>query len=383
MKLYLYIYSTFLMLLFFPVENAAAQDSLAFDGQLSAWMHYNPSNTLQFYAGARYIPQLSIGIPFKSKERLIDFEASAKIFGSIGFHAFDTSYSSGNIKPYRLWLRYSTPQFEVRLGLQKINFGSATMLRPLMWFDQIDPRDPLKLTDGVWGLLARYYFLNNANIWLWTLYGNDKRKGWESFTSESKIPEFGGRFQSPLSKGEIAVSYHNRTADLTNIADSMLQKSKVNENRLGFDIKLDVIIGCWLEASWSNYSKNIGTFTNQHIINAGVDYTFGLGSGLTVIYEQLLASYDQNAFEFENTTSFSLLNLSYPLGVFDNVSAIIYYDWTNHNVYNFLNWQKQFNKFSFFVMGYFNPAQYKIPAQGDNESIYAGSGLQIMFVLNH
>ena len=69
-------------------------------------------------------------------------------------------------------MRYSSDQFELRLGLQKINFGSASMLRPLMWFDQMDPRDPLHLTDGVWGLLARYYFLNNANIWLWGLYGN-------------------------------------------------------------------------------------------------------------------------------------------------------------------------------------------------------------------
>lgn len=35
-----------------------------------------------------------------------------------------------------------------------------------MRFDQVDPRDPLKLTDGVRGLLGRYCFLNNADIWL-------------------------------------------------------------------------------------------------------------------------------------------------------------------------------------------------------------------------
>ena len=63
-------------------------------------------------------------------------------------------------------------KLHIEPGLQKINFGSATMLRPLMWFDQVDPRDPLQLTDGVWGVLGRYYFLNNANIWLWGLYGN-------------------------------------------------------------------------------------------------------------------------------------------------------------------------------------------------------------------
>ena len=86
----------------------------------------------------------------------------------------------------------------VRGGLQKINFGSANLLRPLMWFDQIDPRDPLQLTDGVWGILGRYYFLNNANIWVWGLIGNDQRKGWEVIPSVKNKPEFGFRVQMPI-----------------------------------------------------------------------------------------------------------------------------------------------------------------------------------------
>ena len=61
-------------------------------------------------------------------------------------------------KPYRLWLRYSTSHLEIRAGLQKINFGSSNILRPLMWFDKMDFRDPLMLTDGVYALLGRYYF---------------------------------------------------------------------------------------------------------------------------------------------------------------------------------------------------------------------------------
>jgi hypothetical protein len=72
---------------------------------------------------------------------------------------FNSFSSNGDIKPYRLWARYSTSQLEIRAGLQKINFGSANILRPLMWFDQMDPRDPLQLTDGVWGILGRYYTL--------------------------------------------------------------------------------------------------------------------------------------------------------------------------------------------------------------------------------
>ncbi|MBN2274896.1 MAG: hypothetical protein JXK95_11220, partial [Bacteroidales bacterium] len=152
-----------LILLFASAScRGMAQDSLQFKGQMSAWALYNPGNTLPIYLGGRYIPQLNYSIQLPKKGK-IDFEASANINGMAGFHPFDTGNTDGKIKPYRLWARYSTRQFELRLGLQKINFGSASMLRPLMWFDKLDPRDPLQLTDGVWGLLARYYFLNNAN----------------------------------------------------------------------------------------------------------------------------------------------------------------------------------------------------------------------------
>merc|ERR1712127_1137306 len=106
----------------------------------------------------------------------------------------------------------NTNQFELRVGLQKIDFGSASLLRPIQWFNQIDPRDPLQLTNGVYGVLGRYYFLNNANIWLWTLYGNEKTRGFDALETNKKVPEFGGRIQYPTKKGEIALSYHHRSA---------------------------------------------------------------------------------------------------------------------------------------------------------------------------
>ncbi|MCK7489842.1 MAG: ABC transporter ATP-binding protein [Anaerotruncus sp.] len=39
----------------------------------------------------------------------------------------------------------------------------------MMWFDTIDPRDPLQLTDGVYALLLRYYTRGNANFWAWAM----------------------------------------------------------------------------------------------------------------------------------------------------------------------------------------------------------------------
>jgi hypothetical protein len=362
--------------------SRTSADSLSIKGQLSLWANYNINNSLPIITGGRYIPSAYYGIGSGSNKHL-DFEASANVFGSFAFHPFDTSYSDGGLKPYRLWMRYSSDQFEIRLGLQKINFGSASMLRPLMWFDQMDPRDPLQLTDGVWALLVRYYFLNNANIWLWGLYGNHDPRAWEIIPSNKKIPEFGGRIQIPVASGEAAISYHHRTADNRGMVIFNNYFEKIPEDRFGFDARWDFVTGLWIEGSWTRKRLNLGTLTNQEIINAGIDYTFGLGNGLYVAYEHLLMSYDQKAFEFANRTSFSLLTVSYPVGFFDKASAIIYYNWTNKTIYNFITWQKQLDNIMLYVMGYWNPDFYQLPAQTASQNYYAGKGVQIMFVFNH
>ncbi len=363
-------------------DSAKIQDSFLFKGQLSIWSHYNENNTLPLWSGIRYIPQINYKINLK-KNNLIDFEASANLFGNIGLEPFDSSNVDGKTKPYRFWARYSTEQFEFRAGLQKINFGSATLIRPLMWFDQIDPRDPLQLTDGVWAALARYYFLNNANLWFWALYGNKNLKGWEMIKTNENTAEFGGRFQSPVPGGEAGISYHHRIADSREFSIPEFQYANVPENRIGLDAKFDYVVGFWMEASWVNKGKDMGMYTNQELINLGVDYTFGIGNGLTLIFEQFLAAADKKAFEFGQTTTFSLLNLTYNIDLFDNINAIIYYDWVNNRIYNFVNWQKQFNKWAFYLMGYANPKDYNIPSIGATENLYAGWGVQVMVVFNH
>jgi hypothetical protein len=358
------------------------QDSIRFSGQLSSWVIINEGNDLPLWGGVRYIPQINYSIPDAPKGQF-DSEFSANIFGSAGLYPFDTISTSCAIKPYRAWIRYSSDQFELRLGLQKLNFGSASILRPLMWFDQLDPRDPLHLTDGVWGVLGRYYFLNNANIWLWGLYGNKDPKGWEVAGTNRRFPEGGGRIQLPVPSGEAALSYHYRIADTREIGILVPAFSEIKENRIGFDVKLDMVIGFWIEGSWVTKNKDLGIFTNQEILNTGIDYTFGIGNGLYVVFEQLIAANDERAFEFQNTTTFTLMSISYPLGLFDNISGIVYYDWKNKSSYNFINWQKQFNNLSLYFMGYWNPEKYNIPAQGSGQNLFAGRGIQLMLVLNH
>jgi hypothetical protein len=358
-----------------------AQQKLEFDGQLSGAVSFSPDNTLDWFGGGRYIPELSYKIPIDSMQ-FFDFEASANISGSVLFHPFNASDTKGSIDPYRVWARYSGSQYEIRVGLQKIDFGVATMLRPLQWFNQVDPRDPLELTNGVYGALGRYYFLNNANIWLWALYGNEKTRGFDAVETNKKIPEFGGRIQHPVPKGEIAFSYHHRIANSSDL-QGIPQFEKIEENKFGVDGKWDVTVGLWFEATHSHKSKNIGKLTNQTLFNIGSDYTFGVGNGLNIVAEHLISSFDQDAFAFKNTSHISALTASYPISFFDNLSTIFYYDWEAENLTFFVNFEHQFKKLTGYLMLFYNPETQQGIQLNELVNNFSGPGIRLMFVYNH
>lgn len=372
----------FIFILFlFSTNFIFAQNKLDFDGQYSAISSFSPDNKLDWFLGGRYLPQLSYKIPLDSPN-FIDFEVSANLSASNLFHPFDSSCFNSSINPYRFWARYSGKQYEIRLGLQKIDFGSASILRPLQWFNQIDPRDPLQLTNGVCGALGRYNFLNNANIWLWVLYGNEKTRGFDVIETNEKIPEAGARIQLPIKKGEIAFSYHHRTSK-TNDLDFVPQFEKIPENKIGIDAKFDLKVGLWFEATHSFKSKNIKNFTYQTLINIGTDYTFGIGKGLNVIAEHLIVNFDEKAFDFKNPVNISALITRYPLGFFDNLSAIFYYSWEQEDFTFFLNYEHQFNKITGYVMAYVNPETQQGIQQNDLVNNFAGPGIRLMLVYNH
>lgn len=371
----------FLIVLILNTILAFGQNKLEFDGQLSAFGNISPDNDLDVLFGARYIPELDYSIPLDSTSN-IDFQASVNLDGDIAFSPFYKSEENGNLDPYRIWARYSTEQFELRAGLQKMDFGSATMLRPLQWFNQIDPRDPLALTNGVYGLLSRYYFTNNANIWTWVLYGNEKTRGFDVVKTYDKRPEYGGRVQIPVPKGEMALSYHHRTADSRelSIVDSFEQ---IAEDRFGIDGKWDVEVGLWFEATYSHKSEDIGILTNQTLMNIGVDYTFGLGNGLGMIIEHLVSSFDEKAFQFANNRHITAINGTYPLTMNDNLSTVIYHDWASNNASFFLNYEHRFNKLTGYLMAYYNPDTQQAFRQNDLVNNNSGPGIRLMLVYNH
>jgi hypothetical protein len=194
--------------------TTASGQTCSLSGQASGWLLSTPDTSPLSQIGFRYIPELSyIENIDSSLSADMDVSMNGYFFASF-VKGQDPAYVQ-SIKPYRAWIRLASNTFEVRAGLQKINFGSATLFRPLMWFDRIDPRDPLQLTDGVKGILARYYFLDNTNIWFWGLYDNNETKGWEITPTERTSGEYGSRIQFPVFNGETGFSFHHRVTDIS------------------------------------------------------------------------------------------------------------------------------------------------------------------------
>lgn len=370
-----------LLLLAIPCFAQHKQQPLEFSGQLSVLSSYSPDNELDLFAGGRYLPELSYGFNL-TPHKMIDFEASLNLSGTAFYHPFDTLNTNATLDPYRLWVRYTGSQTEIRGGLQKIDFGVAMLLRPLQWFNQIDPRDPLQLTNGVYGVLGRHYFLNNANVWLWALYGNEARRGFDAVSTFDQIPEFGGRFQFPTTNGEMAFSYHHRVANSENLI-GFPNIERIPENRFGLDGKWDLGIGLWFEASHVFKNKEIADLTNQTLITVGADYTFGVGNGLNIVAEHLYSMADENAFTFNNTSHISAINLAYPLTLWDNLNLFSYYNWPTNDATFFVNYEHQFKKVIGYIMAFYNPSSQQGIQENNLVNNFTGPGFRLMLVYNY
>jgi hypothetical protein len=355
-----------------------------FEGQASAWVTVNADQSAGSLKGLRYIPALSVKIPL-SEPWTVDAELSVNAAVSSPLNRWNASASNGTFKAYRAWLRASTPQFEVRLGLQKINFGSATLLRPLMWFDRTDARDPLQLTDGVTALLVRYTFLDNANVWFWGLAGSGDLKGWEFIPSTKRDPEYGGRIQVPVPLGEAAVSAYRRRMDLDRKLFGLipLGSGSQPEDRVAVDGKWDLGIGVWGEAVWICRRIAIPALSHQRFLNLGADYTFGAGNGLHALTEYFRTVVSGTAAGPGEAVSFSAFSLSYPLELLDTVTGMAYYDWENRQWYRFINWQRKTDNWSFYLIGFWNPGRFQIFQTLQPDNPFSGRGIQLMAVWNH
>jgi hypothetical protein len=361
---------------------SAYAQTVDLSGQVSGWVTVNRDDA---QVGVRYIPELSF-----TKQLWKTYEISAEAaVKAQWFSCYDDDWdhteSTSDLDSYRLWVRFASSQYEARAGLQKINFGSATLLRPLMWFDSIDPRDPLQLTDGVYGLLGRYYFLNNANIWVWGLYGNDDLKGWETLPSYDREIEFGGRVQMPVPEGEMGLSYHHRRVNPegTSFGAQYPAQGKFLEQRIGLDGKWDVCVGLWLEGTVTRQDLDVPEPRYQKLFTIGTDYTFDIGNGPHLLLEQFVRVETENLFGSGDSQSISALLADYPLSFLDTVLAIIYYDWEIDDWSGFLTWRRSYDQWQVHASAFRNPDRTSIAQDATTGSSFSGNGVQLMLVFNH
>jgi len=381
MKLKLFI----VVVILFSFSDLSAQNDsskVSFNGQLTTWGVGQFQDPFGIQTGGRFVPTL-LGNFNLTPTTKIDFEASLNINGTANFTGLRYDSVKGQLKPYRVWARYSTNKWEMRLGLQKINFGSAKLFRPLMWFDGVDVRDPLQLTDGVYGVLGRYYFPNNANVWLWSLIGNKKPKGYEAIGSAQWQPEIGGRIQIPAGPGELAVSTNFRNVDVHNFMINEPENTLLSEKRIGLDGKWDLGIGLWFESSVTKLDANTYSLpTVQDLWNLGADYTFGIGSGLGMTLEYF-RYHTGNQFLI-NGTAINLIGslFTYPVSILDNISAMVFYIPENNLVFNYVNWTRTYDNWTLYAIGYWNPSTPLTLSQSQGKNLFTGKGIQLMVNYN-
>jgi hypothetical protein len=352
--------------------------SIEFMGQVSSWGMGTTDHADAAGAwGIRYIPQVNVSDSLNGTD-LLNAEFMVNAFYSTDFHSDDR-----NVKAYRAIVRYTTTQTETQLGLQKINFGPAQLLRPLMWFDKTDPRDPLKLTDGVYGLRYKYSFMDNALFWAWCLYGNTETKGYERWATADKTPEVGGRLQLPLVSGEIGATVHTRKA----VAGIL----EYREGRYALDGRWDIGIGLWFESvvQKNTFDWPQGIRTPQLLsewnrtTTIGGDYTIPAGNGIYVLAEHMVSSSSSRMLTTDTQSQLSALMMTYPVGVLDNLMLQEYFSWSGRSLYHFCQWQRTYDNVIIAASLFHYPSDGGQLFPQDGTAPAAGYGAQLMVVYNY
>ncbi len=362
--------------IFCTSSTPALSRSFEFSGEAAAFVQgaFHPKTAgvgFRFLPAADLAKQISSVWSFRGN---LTFYVAANGEGTRG----QSWQQNASVQIYRGYLEASTNWLQIRLGTQNISFGAARLFRPEMWFDRVDPRDPLRLSTGVNSALLRYYFPNNASLWVWLVQGSGKTKGLEFFASKKNTPEFGGRLEWPFLKGNWGFSVHKRRIAANKLP--LPGDFKLNsEERLGLDVTWDIGVGLWLEWAISHYGpkppwewKQMGTI--------GTDYTFSIGNGLYLLEETFLLRADR-ALLGETNRIFEGVMATYPLNLLFQVSAISVYDWKSGLFFHYVSLQKTTDHYRL-VGAVFDFPETDSFWPGNLSAALQGKGAQIMFIWN-
>jgi len=284
----------------------------------------------------------------------------------------DVVFSS---KPYRQWLRYSSDQIEARLGLQKIAFGPAMVLRSLAWFDTIDPKDPTGQTDAVKAFRLRLFPTSSLALWLW------------SINNDQDTLSYGGRAELSTSIGEWGLTYHQDPTELGQSVGQFPIFISGPHQRVAVDYRFDGYFGFWFEGTGifadSKQDVELNRFT---LFTLGADYTIPIGSGLLMMAETMKINGSSTAVDSSSEQTYTALMASLPINMLHNLMFIAQIDWDNSHMYNYLRWGVTYDHFSLNFILSISPKRgdYDI-AKEDLPKIVAGfgTGLQFMLIYNH
>lgn len=356
-----------------------AQHGFESSGQASAYAVASPWQDKKLTTGFRFLPGLRYHDDGRKYQ--MDAEASVHLFAHESIFPLDDQPTAG-LQPYRLWIRLSDSTRSLRIGLQQINFGSATILRPLMWFDRMNPLDPLGLTEGVWSALGQLYFRNDASLWLWINLPSKKLRVWDIFPSNTNFPEAGGRLQWPVPKGEMGLAANLRVVRIPENQIQLPGQENALHYKIGMDGRWDVGPGLWYECSFTGSDRNLGPYSQLALLTLGSDYTFGLGNGLNLTAEHMWAAMGSSITEMDETAAFSALSLSYPINFFNQLRLLSYYDWKHRKPYTFLQYENKLSRGKLQLMAWANPENPVLPGREDM-MLFGGLGMQIMYIIHY
>ena len=158
----------------------------------------------------------------------------------------------------------------------------------------------------------------------------------------------------------------------------------MTQDNIGMDGKWDVCMGVWFEYLLKKQSKSyIFSKKYDQFLNLGTDYTFGIGSGITAGFEHFMMSSCDKIFYDPERLNFSALSLTYPIGLTDMITGMIYYNWKDQSWYRFINFNRSYDRISLYLMAYWNPENFNIYRNVGEQNLFSGKGIQFMFVFNH
>jgi len=161
------------------------------------------------------------------------------------------------------------------------------------------------------------------------------------------------------------------------------KKVDTSMDRYALDAKWDILVGFWFEAVLVHQLHDALARPYRQFGSLGIDYTFGIGQGLTVLAEHLVLGTGEQPLEPADSSDYSAFSLRYRWGVVDEFSLILFSDWDPRQLYSFLEWRRTYDRWSLHLMVFANPQESQPSPFFPGSDLLAGTGLRALVVFNH